>query len=135
VLVPCVGGILTDGAGRLLVIRRGHPPAAGRWSLPGGRVEAGEAEPAALAREMREETGALVAVGRLAGVVERDGPAGVRYRIADYHCRLLGGRLAAGDDAAELRWVTPEELRGLPLTDGLAEALTDWRVLPGDPGR
>jgi 8-oxo-dGTP diphosphatase len=132
-----VGGIVVDGQGRLLLIRRGHPPSAGRWSLPGGRVEDGESDEAALVREMREETGAIVRVGRLAGVVERAADGETRYRIADYHCTLVGGRLEAGDDAAELGWVSPEQLADLPLTAGLREALTDWAVLPGsraEPG-
>src|SRR5260370_42700946 len=63
--VPCVGAIITDPAGRLLLIRRGHEPEAGRWSLPGGRIEPGESDQQALVREGREETGLAVTPGRL----------------------------------------------------------------------
>ena len=62
--IPCVGAIIRDPAGRLLLIKRGHDPEAGRWSLPGGRVEPGESDAQALVREMREETGLIVQPGR-----------------------------------------------------------------------
>ena len=55
--IPCVGAIIKDPAGRLLLIKRGHAPQAGRWSLPGGRVEPGESDEQAVIREIREETG------------------------------------------------------------------------------
>jgi len=127
--VPCVGAIVRDGADRLLLVRRAHPPAAGRWSLPGGRIEAGEDDAAALVRELREETGLEVAVGPLVGTVEWPGPGGQRYVIADYACTILGGTLAAGDDAAEVRWVHQPDLAALALTDGLLETLRGWQVL------
>ncbi|NEA21038.1 NUDIX hydrolase [Actinomadura bangladeshensis] len=125
----CVGGIVRDGEGRLLLVRRGRPPGEGQWSLPGGRVEPGEDDPAAVARELKEETGLDVAVGALAGTVERPGPGGVTYEIHDYAATVTGGTLRAGDDAAEVRWVRPDDLGGLPLTPGLVDALTLWGVL------
>jgi 8-oxo-dGTP diphosphatase len=130
--VRCVGAIVHDAGGRLLVIRRGHPPGEGLWSLPGGRVEAGESDAAAVAREVAEETGLRVEAGRLAGRVERPGASGVTYDIYDYAATVTGGTLVAGDDASDARWTALEELRGLPTTDGLLEALADWGVLPAD---
>lgn len=132
VIVPCVGAVVRDDSGRLLLVRRGHPPAAGRWSLPGGRVEPGETATQALAREVREETGLAVTVGALLGSVRRPGPGGVTYEIADYDCAVRGGDLLAGDDAAAVGWFTPEELAGLSLTGGLLDALTEWQVLGPD---
>src|SRR5260370_1168754 len=73
--IPCVGAILTDG-GRILLIRRGHEPEKGRWSLPGGRIEPGETDQQALVREVREETGLEVIPGPLAGGVDPPGPRG-----------------------------------------------------------
>jgi 8-oxo-dGTP diphosphatase len=128
--VRCVGAIVHDAGGRLLVIRRGHPPGEGLWSLPGGRVEAGESDAAAVARELAEETGLRVEAGRLVGRVERPGASGLTYDIYDYAATVTGGTLVAGDDASDARWTALEELRGLPTTDGLLEALADWGVLP-----
>ncbi|HEY0718757.1 MAG TPA: NUDIX domain-containing protein [Streptosporangiaceae bacterium] len=127
--IPCVGAIVRDGAGRLLLIQRGHDPEAGRWSLPGGRVERGESDPEALAREMLEETGLTVNPGPLVGVVERPGPAGTVLDIRDYTATVTGGTLTAGDDAADARWVGPRELGALTLTTGLAETLRAWGLL------
>jgi 8-oxo-dGTP diphosphatase len=128
-LVPCVGAIITDGNARLLLIKRGHEPGMGLWSLPGGRVEAGETDAAALVREVREETGLTVTPGPLVGVVDRPGLAGSVYRIRDYAASVVGGTLRAGDDAADVRWTHPDEFEGLELTAGLVECLTEWGVL------
>ncbi|MGI5203828.1 NUDIX hydrolase [Spirillospora sp. CA-108201] len=127
--VRCVGGIVRDGEGRFLLVRRGHPPGEGLWSIPGGRVGPGEDDPAAVARELKEETGLDVLVGPLAGSVERPGPGGVVYEIHDYTAAVAGGTLRAGDDAADVRWVAPGELAALPLTPGLLDALAGWGVL------
>lgn len=130
---------MRDGQGRLLMVRRGHPPGEGLWSVPGGRVEPGESDAAAVARELLEETGLVVSVGALAGVVERPGPDGVTFVIRDYAATAVGGVLRAGDDAADARWVSVPELGALPLTPGLLEALREWGMLPsppaGTPGR
>jgi len=130
--VPCVGAIITDTAGRLLLIKRGHEPEAGRWSLPGGRIEPGESDEQALVREVREETGLEVAPGRLVGVAERPWPGGVLV-IRDYAAQVTGGDLAAGDDAADARWVSLPGFGGLPLTSGLQEILYEWGVAGPPP--
>jgi 8-oxo-dGTP diphosphatase len=131
--IPCVGAIIRDAAGRLLLIKRGHDPEAGRWSLPGGRVEPGESDTQALVREMREETGLIVQPGPLVGAVERPGPGGSVLEIRDYAATVTGGTLAAGDDAVDARWVAAADVARLALTTGLADALTAWGVL-ADPG-
>jgi ADP-ribose pyrophosphatase YjhB (NUDIX family) len=124
-----VGAIITDDTGRLLLIKRGHEPEEGRWSLPGGRVRPGESDPQALAREVREETGLQVEPGRLIGEVERPAPGGAIFDIHDYAATVSGGLLAAGDDAADARWIVPGDVGRLPLTSGLAETLIAWGVL------
>jgi ADP-ribose pyrophosphatase YjhB (NUDIX family) len=128
-LIPCVGAIITDDRGRLLLIKRGHEPDAGLWSLPGGRVEPGETDEQAVVREIREETGLSVRCDRLVGSVQRAGLGGAVVDIRDYAVTVTGGELAAGDDAADARWVSPADLAGLPVTGGLVEALTGWGVL------
>lgn len=127
-----------DDAGRLLLIRRGRPPAAGMWSVPGGRCRPGESAADACVREVREETGLEVVVIGFAGRVERAGPGdagAVVYLIDDFVCRLGGGTvgggtLGANDDAIDARWVDADEFARLPLALGLAEALAEWGLLP-----
>lgn len=128
--VPCVGGLAYDEHGRLLMVRRAHDPGRGRWSLPGGRVEPGEDDAAALVREMAEETGLAVVPGPLVGRVRRDAAGGLSYDIGDYRCVVTGGVLTAGDDAADARWCSAADLAALPLVDGLLDVLRDWDALP-----
>jgi ADP-ribose pyrophosphatase YjhB (NUDIX family) len=127
---PCAGGVVFDGAGRLLLIRRTNPPAAGTWSLPGGRCRAGESAADACVREVAEETGLAVRPLRSAGCVQRHGTAGTRYDIEDFVCEVLGGRLRAGDDAAGARWVSAAELSKLTLAPLLYEWLAEHDLLP-----
>ena len=108
-----VGGVIVN-EGRALIIKRANEPYKGQWSIPGGRVELGEALADAVRREMREETGLDVAVGPLIEVFERiqHDVGGVRYHfvIVDYLCSCTGGELRAGDDAEDAVWVTSEQL-------------------------
>jgi 8-oxo-dGTP diphosphatase len=131
--VPCAGAVIKNEAGLLLMIRRRNEPGAGLWSLPGGRIEAGETDQQAVVREVAEETGLRVTCGELLGAVERPGLAGAVVDIRDYLAFVTGGDLAAGDDAADARWVTPREVAALDaagqLTDGLVAALRSWGVL------
>jgi 8-oxo-dGTP diphosphatase len=128
-VIPCVGAVIKDDQGRLLLIKRGHEPGAGLWSVPGGRVEPGETDAEALVREMREETGLAVQAGPLLGRVRRPGQESAILDIRDYAATVTGGTLCPGDDAAEARWVAVSELSSLPITEGLVEALTSWGVL------
>jgi ADP-ribose pyrophosphatase YjhB (NUDIX family) len=127
--IPCVGAVVRDEQGRLLLIKRGHEPGAGLWSLPGGRIEPGETDAEALVREMLEETGLKVAPGRLLGNVKRPGLDGDVIDIRDYAATVISGTLRAGDDAADAMWASVADLGSLAVTDGLIEALTTWRVL------
>lgn len=119
--IPCVGAVLSDDQGRLLLIRRANEPGRGLWSLPGGRVEPGETDEEAVVREVAEETGLTVTVSRLAGRV-RIG----RYDVADYVCECLGGSPAAATDATDIAWVDP---RTVPTTPDLVDILLGWGVL------
>lgn len=114
--------------GRLLLVRRGHPPAAGAWSLPGGRVRAGETLHAAVLRELREETGLRGEVGPLCGVAERVGE-GHHYVILDYWVRVAAGEPVAADDAAEVRWADRTDLDALEVVPLLHEFLAEHDVL------
>jgi 8-oxo-dGTP diphosphatase len=123
--VRCVGGVCHNPDGRLLLVRRANEPGRGLWSVPGGRVEPGEDDAAALVREMQEETGLTVEPGPLVGRLRR-GP----YDIGDYRCRIVSGTLRAGSDALDARWCDAADVRRLPLTEGLLATLSEWGVLP-----
>jgi ADP-ribose pyrophosphatase YjhB (NUDIX family) len=129
--VDCVGALVYDEQHRLLVIQRANEPGRGLWSLPGGRVEPGEDDFTAVAREVAEETGLEVEVGELVGEVERDAPNGRLYVIRDYEAEAVGGTLTAGDDALDARFVSREEFENLPTTTLLASTLAQWNALPG----
>jgi len=128
-VIPCVGAVIKDDLGRLLLIKRGHEPSKGLWSIPGGRIEPGEPDAAAVIREVREETGLSVAVGRLIGTVRRPSGAGSVLDIRDYAASVIGGTLVPGDDADDAVWAGAADLQTLPLTDGLLDALRSWGVL------
>ncbi len=124
--VRCVGALVRDEAGHLLLVQRANAPGQGLWSIPGGRVEPGESDADALRRELAEETGLEVVVGELVGRVERPGPGGVTYDIYDYACTVTGGRLHAGDDALQVAFAPAATVRTLPTSDGLVATLTAW---------
>ena len=129
----CVGAIVHDRGGRLLLIQRGREPGRGLWSLPGGRVEPGETEHEAIVREMAEETGLRVRVVRLIGRVRRAASDGSTYDIGDYLCDVVDpddAILVAGDDAADARWVDRCDYAALPVVDGMREILEEWGALP-----
>src|SRR5262249_11118339 len=118
----CVGAVALDDD-RLLLIRRGHGPAAGEWSVPGGRVGAGETLAEAVVREVLEETGLEAVCGALVGWVERIADDN-HFVILDFLTDIIDETApVAGDDAAEARWVPLDEVGELRLVEGLAEFL------------
>jgi ADP-ribose pyrophosphatase YjhB (NUDIX family) len=131
-LVPCVGAVVLDDAGRLLLVRRGREPNRGLWSLPGGRVEPGESDAEAVAREVLEETGLRVRVGAVVGRVRIPAGTGLVYDVADHRCTLADPRqdARAGDDADEVLFADAATLAGLSCTPLLVETLREWGVLP-----
>ena len=129
--VPCVGAVVHDAAGRLLLIRRGHDPSAGLWSVPGGRVEDGESEAQAVVREVAEETGLTVRPDRVVGRVRIPGD-GVVFAVTDWVCTMLVPEQppVAGDDAADVAFVDAAGLAALDMAPGVVAALSGWDVLP-----
>ncbi|PZS17861.1 MAG: NUDIX hydrolase [Acidimicrobiales bacterium] len=124
----CVGAVAVQDDS-LLLIRRGHGPAAGMWAVPGGRVEAGETLAEAVVREVAEETGLEAMCDALIGWVERI--QGDRHLvILDFAVTVLDPRqLIAGDDAAEAAWVPLSSVAGLDLVDGMAEFLHEHGII------
>lgn len=108
-------GVALVEDGRILLIQRGREPGRGLWAVPGGKVRHGEPMKEAARREMFEETGLEVAVGDVIWVGEyiEDGHHLV---LIDFSGVRTGGRLRAGDDADDARWVPLDEAADYPLT-------------------
>jgi ADP-ribose pyrophosphatase YjhB (NUDIX family) len=125
---PLVGvGVFVLRGDRCLIVQRGHEPSRGAWSVPGGRLELGESLEDAVRRELAEECGGelQVALRGVAFVLDRvatdpDGRVRFHYVLVDFVAEHLSGDPVAGDDAAAVRWATPEEIDTLPTTGGLA---------------
>jgi 8-oxo-dGTP diphosphatase len=117
----------------VILVRRGHQPLAGEWSLPGGTLEVGETLVAAVAREVAEETGLIVDVGPVIEVFDRimlddDALAGAsipaassqrvrhHYVLIDYLCRPTGGTMRAGSDVSEAVVADPRGLAQYAVT-------------------
>jgi 8-oxo-dGTP diphosphatase len=114
-----VGAVVMKG-GRLLLVRRGNPPAEGEWAIPGGSVELGESLQAAAEREIGEETGIRIRAREpiyIFDVIRRDDAGRVRfhYVIVDLAADYVGGEIEPGDDALEARWVSSRDVEALPI--------------------
>ena len=122
-----VGAIIIEGE-RVALVKRGHPPLEGKWSIPGGVLEIGETLRKAAVREALEETGLAVEPGELLGVFERvipdeEGRMRYHYVLIDFLCRRVAGEVQAGDDAREVRWFRREELADLELARETEEVI------------
>lgn len=121
-----VGAIIIEN-GRVLLVKRGHPPLVGEWSIPGGVLEVGELLREAAIREAKEETGLTVEPGEILGVFDRLIRTGDRvqyhYVLIDFLCRRVGGELTPGSDADEVGWFAAEEIAGLNLAPDTAEVI------------
>jgi 8-oxo-dGTP diphosphatase len=108
-----VGAIITDSQGRLFLARRG-PKAKnerGMWEFPGGSVEFGETMAAALQREMREEFGIEITVGKLLDVVDHILKAEGQHWISPaFLCTVAAGepRIMEPEKCAEIGWFRPD---------------------------
>jgi 8-oxo-dGTP diphosphatase len=127
--IPLVGvGAVIIEDSRVLLVKRAHPPLQAQWSIPGGVLEVGELVREAAVREAREETGLIVEPGELLGVYDRvlrhaDQRVQYHYVLIDFLCRRVGGELQAADDAAEVRWFSPDELPALKLAEDTLDVI------------
>ncbi len=133
-----VGGIVVSN-GRVLLVRRGAPPLAGQWSIPGGALEAGETLLEGVRRELAEETGVEVRVLDLVEVFERidlDGGGKTRYHyvVLDYLCEAAGGEAHAGSDVTDVAWVAASELAPYELTPTATRVIQKAFEMARQPG-
>jgi 8-oxo-dGTP diphosphatase len=122
-----VGAIIVED-GRVLLVKRGHEPLTGEWSIPGGVLELGETVREGVAREALEETGLTVEPFELLGVFDRvvrdlDERTLYHYVLVDFLCQRVSGELCAAGDADEARWFSAEELAKLPLAKDTADVI------------
>ncbi len=126
---PFVGvGAIIIADDRVLLVKRGHPPLAGEWSIPGGVLEVGETLREAAVRESLEETGLHVEPSHLLGVYDRilrdaDERTIYHYVLIDFLCPRISGEPAAAGDAADVRWFSQDELASLSLAKETAEVI------------
>ncbi len=124
---PIVGvGAVIIYNGKILLEKRKGEPGKGRWSIPGGLVELGESAEQTTIREVKEETNLEVESPKLIDVVnnitvDKNDKIKYHYVIIDYFVKLKGGTLKPADDAAELRWVTFDEVKSYNLTKSFKE--------------
>ncbi len=135
---PVVGvGAVVFKDASVLLIRRGKPPREGQWSLPGGAQRLGETVRAAVAREIREETGIEIGEPVLVDVVDSltpdDGTTGrlrYHYTLVDMTAEWRSGELRPGTDAADCAWVPLARLGDYALwaeTVRVIELAAAWR--------
>ncbi|MCX6045805.1 MAG: NUDIX hydrolase [Chloroflexi bacterium] len=115
-----VGVVVFNGQGHVLLVKRGRPPRAGQWSIPGGLIDVGEPLAAAARREVREECAIEIELFEMVAIfepIERDTEQRVEYHyvIIDYWAKYVSGEAVAQDDAADLAWVDVNALAPLKL--------------------
>ena len=118
---PVVGvGVVVWRGDKVLMIKRGKPPRLGQWSLPGGAQKLGETLAGTARREVREETGIEIELGDIIAtldLIDRDDDARVRYHytLVDFMAEGRQSDLRPGDDAADARWFSRDEIEQLDL--------------------
>lgn len=119
---------------RVLLVKRAQPPALGRWTLPGGRVEPGETLSDAIRREVAEETGLVIRVGALAGYREiiLNEPVegrGRHFVILPFAAGWVSGEVSLNAELSEFAWTSIEAAADFETTEGLVEILESASAL------
>jgi len=134
-LVPGASAIVVDQQGRIALHRRTDNDL---WALPSGTMNIGESIGQTAVREVREEVGLEVEAVRLVGVYSDpehvfaydDGEVRQEFNVC-IACRIVGGELAAGEEARAVGWFTPEEIDGLPMHESIRKRIRDYNSRKG----
>lgn len=130
-LVPRVGvGAIVINSGKVLLVQRGIEPSLGLWAIPGGTLKLGETLQECAAREILEETGITIKVGACVYIFDffqRDERDKIKYHfvIVDFAGEYISGEPVGADDADEACWISPDELRKLPVAKNTLAALKE----------
>lgn len=122
-----VGAIIIEGD-RVLLVKRGHAPLLGEWSIPGGVLEVGETLREAAVREALEETGLTVETAELLGVYDRvlrdnDERTLYHYVLIDFLCQRVAGEAKPSGDAQDVGWFTYPEAVSLSLAEDTLDVI------------
>ena len=125
--VVAVGAVVFNEE-RVLLVRRGQPPSCDLWAIPGGKVRLGETLQTAAEREILEETGLTVRARQPVytfDIIEQDAQGRIRfhYVIVDLIADYVAGTISAGDDAREVRWIGPDDIRRLEVSPQTVDLL------------
>lgn len=122
---PTVDGIVSSG-GKIVLVKRKNEPYQGMYALPGGFVEYGESVEDAVIREIKEETGLCTRISNLVGVYSSPDRDPRQHTLSVvFHLSISGGSLDAGDDAADVKWFSLDELP--PLAFDHEEIIKNWK--------
>jgi 8-oxo-dGTP diphosphatase len=128
--IRVVAAVVRRGDTLLVTRRKDAPGRPGQWEFPGGKVEAGEREEEALAREIEEELGCEAAVGRLL-LRHRHRYPDLAVELAFYACELRSEPAAIG--VAELRWPQAGALAALDFLEADRAVLGEIERLSAAP--
>lgn len=112
---------------RVLMVKRSNDPGKGGWALPAGFVDYDEDPQRAAEREALEETGLEVKVDRLIDVLHRPDADGLADIVIAYSAQVVGGTLAANDDADDAAWFAADSLPPLAL-ETTKKLIKAWRA-------
>lgn len=119
-------GVLVVMDGKILLVRRIYVPQQGKWTLPAGFIDAGEDPVDTAVRECLEETGLLISITGLLDVVFSQEHIRGASIVILYRGEVIGGTLAAGDDAGDVGFFGPEELPPIAFL-ATKRAIEMWR--------
>jgi len=137
-IVPLVGvGVMLTRNNSLLLVKRKFDPDAGYWAIPGGHLDLGERVEIAAEREAYEETGFIVKVSRLAGIIDKimyddNGKVEYHYVLINYFVEQIEGdqnqQPVPNSDALDAKFVPYGELKDYTLTESLIELLKQLKI-------